>query len=312
LRSYAKISPRFWTGESGRALRGKPNVQVVALYLMTAPGANMIGLFYLPLVLIVHETGLSETEVVGALDTLSRMDVAHYDRSQEIVWVPEMAKHQIAEQLKGKDRQSDGIAKELQPFVKHPFFVHFMKRYKDAFNLSDKGLPTPMEPPSKGVPAAEHAPPKPGTGTGTGTGGEPPPGSQSDPPRNDPPPKRSGPAILAAFGSRWERAEKKLFIKGRFDERDAVELAEKLNEIGDPDDRERAWSELAPAIDRYLRTKKPFYEGHPFATFIKDLSALRTSTDNVTGPQRDPVLDAAIARTGGRPYVPPEVANGSR
>lgn len=306
MRSYGKVSPRFWTGESGRALRGKPNVQVVALYLMTAPGANMIGLFYLPLVLIVHETGLSETEVTGALDTLSRMDVAHYNRAQEIVWVPEMAKHQIAERLKAGDQQSKGIAKELQPFVRHPFFANFMRRYGEAFCLTDKGLPTPIEPPSVGPKIEEQAPSNSGSGTGSGTGGEPPPRSlqRSEPetPPPEPPRAQTGGSILSAFGSRWQKVEKKFFIRGKFDERDAHDLAESLNEITDPKKRVEAWAEIPPAIDRYMRTSKPFYAGHPFSAFVKDLAALRTEASSGGGS----VAAAPIYRT--LPPIPAGVA----
>jgi hypothetical protein len=166
-----------------------------------------------------------------------------------------------------------------------------MKRYREAFCLTDKGLPTPIEPPSKGVIEPAEPPSKPGSGSGTVTGESPPLAPSSDSPQNNPPPKRSGPAILSAFGSRWQKAERKLFIKGRFDERDACELAETINGIPNGKDRDLAWAELEPAIDRYLGTKKPFYEGHPFATFIKDLASLRTN-----GATSVPTTSPAVER----------------
>lgn len=275
MRSYGKVSPRFWTGESGRALRGKPNVQLVALYLITAPGANMIGLFYLPLVIIVHETGLSETEVIGALGALSRMGVAHYDQHQEIVFVPEMARHQIGDALKANDKQRHGVARELQPFLRHPFAQDFLRRYWVAFCLSGlEGLQEPHEAPSKGVTKVEEAPSKPGSGSGTGTGGEP----LRAPSSSDSESLRTGAGILSAFRSRWETTERKLFVKGRFDERDAANLADQLNAFPDGAQRDAAWSEVVPAIELYMRTSKPFYAGHPFSNFVKDLAALRTES----------------------------------
>lgn len=49
MRDYAKVSPRFWLGETGRELRkAGAEAQVVAFYLMTSPHANMLGLYYLP------------------------------------------------------------------------------------------------------------------------------------------------------------------------------------------------------------------------------------------------------------------------
>ena len=58
MRDYAIVSPRFWIGTTGRELRRLgPEVQVVALYLLTAPHSNMIGLYYLPIPTLCHETG---------------------------------------------------------------------------------------------------------------------------------------------------------------------------------------------------------------------------------------------------------------
>ena len=59
MREYAKVAPAFWTGETGRHLRGDANAQRVAFYLMTCPSANMIGLYYLPLPVLAHEIGIS-------------------------------------------------------------------------------------------------------------------------------------------------------------------------------------------------------------------------------------------------------------
>ena len=59
MREYSKVSPQFWFGQTGKALRKKgPEALVVGMYLMTAPNANMLGLYYLPIVTIAHETGL--------------------------------------------------------------------------------------------------------------------------------------------------------------------------------------------------------------------------------------------------------------
>jgi len=40
MRDYAKVSPRFWIGNTGKQLRSDPDAQVVALYLMSNPHAN--------------------------------------------------------------------------------------------------------------------------------------------------------------------------------------------------------------------------------------------------------------------------------
>jgi hypothetical protein len=50
MRDYAKVAPTFWNGETGKKIRelGR-DAQVVALYLITCPSSNWIGLYYLPL-----------------------------------------------------------------------------------------------------------------------------------------------------------------------------------------------------------------------------------------------------------------------
>lgn len=60
MRDYGKVSPHFWIGRTGKELRqAGPESQLVALYLLTSPHANMIGLYYMPLAFLSHETGLS-------------------------------------------------------------------------------------------------------------------------------------------------------------------------------------------------------------------------------------------------------------
>src|SRR5437667_491378 len=59
MRGYAKISPQFWIGDTGRKLRDAgQEAMLVGLYLLSNPHANMLGLYYLPKLFIAHETGL--------------------------------------------------------------------------------------------------------------------------------------------------------------------------------------------------------------------------------------------------------------
>ena len=58
MRAYGKVLPRFWTGETGKALRTLgAEAQVVAMYLVTGPSASWLGLYYLPMPTLCHETG---------------------------------------------------------------------------------------------------------------------------------------------------------------------------------------------------------------------------------------------------------------
>ena len=70
MRDYAKVSPQFWIGTTGKAIRASgSDAQIVALYLLTSPHATMLGLYYLPMLYIAHETGRG---IEGASEGLRR------------------------------------------------------------------------------------------------------------------------------------------------------------------------------------------------------------------------------------------------
>lgn len=147
MRDYGKVSPRFWTGTTGKRIRDLgPVAQVVALYLLTCPASSMTGLYYLPLPTLAHETGLPIEGASEALRRLSEADFAHYDVAQEVVWVPEMARFQIAEELAPRDKQIVGIIREVAKHKKCRFVADFYERYRKAFHLPDG---SPYEGPPK-------------------------------------------------------------------------------------------------------------------------------------------------------------------
>ncbi|HEY2566703.1 MAG TPA: DnaB-like helicase N-terminal domain-containing protein [Candidatus Aquirickettsiella sp.] len=60
MREFAKISSEFWTSPLGRKIKScELEAKVLTFYLMTCRHANMMGVYYLPLSLASHETGIS-------------------------------------------------------------------------------------------------------------------------------------------------------------------------------------------------------------------------------------------------------------
>lgn len=135
MREYGKMVPAFWVGATGRALRGHPEAQVIAAYLVTCPSANMVGLYYLPLPTLCHETGIPLKGALKALLRVEEVGFAAYDHPSEMVWVPEMAKYQIGDSLKPSDNRVKGILREVETYKKSKFFGEFVKKYWDAFSL---------------------------------------------------------------------------------------------------------------------------------------------------------------------------------
>ena len=137
MRDYAKVVPKFWTGDTCKALRKKgPEGLIVALYLMSAPGSNMLGLYYQPILFMAHETGLGLEGVHKGLADCIASGFCSYDEESEMVWVFEMAKYQIAEVLKGSDNRCVGIQRDYESIAANPFLGPFFDRYQAAFHLT--------------------------------------------------------------------------------------------------------------------------------------------------------------------------------
>lgn len=139
MREYAKISPRFWINELGRKIRKLGgDAQLISLYLLTNPHANMIGVYYLPINLIAHETGLSYEIAAKALLNLCEIEFCSYDEVSEYIWVHDMALDQIAAQLKPQDNRVKAIREAFDALPKLPFIQAFYDKYESRFCLQSQ------------------------------------------------------------------------------------------------------------------------------------------------------------------------------
>ena len=189
MRDYGKVSPRFWIGETGRKLRKMPDAQRIAMYLMTAPMAEMTGVFYCPIATILNDVGApceglqrdpegaseglarvredpSEGHQRGiegvkrALEALKELDFCFYDFESEFVFVTEMARCQIAEKLKPTDNQVKGIRKLVETMPK-PMRARFIERYNKDFSLGfveeiEEKPASPLQAPSEPLRSQEQ------------------------------------------------------------------------------------------------------------------------------------------------------------
>lgn len=153
MRAYAQIVPTFWTRGSGKRLRDDREARLLALYFMTCPSSSMLGIFYLPLTTIIHETGFSAEEIRAVLPRIS--EIVRYDEEAELAWLPQGAKHQIGAIMAPKDRRRAAIARELQMVADHPFAAEFLRLYGTPYGLDDLiSDEDPAEAPSEGASAA--------------------------------------------------------------------------------------------------------------------------------------------------------------
>lgn len=161
MRDYSKVSPHFWVGQTGRQIRALGlEAQLIALYLLTCPHANMIGVYYLPLAYISHDTGIPIEGASKALQCLCNIHFCHYDEHSEFIWVYEMALFQIGGPLDPKDKRVKGVNDTYQGLPNLPFLHDFYEKYRNLFHLQNQRNNTkkfdPIEAPSKGLLSQEQ------------------------------------------------------------------------------------------------------------------------------------------------------------
>lgn len=168
MRDYAKVGPKAWQGNTFKVLRKRgPEALIVGLYLMTSPNSNMLGLYSQPLLYMAHETGLGLDGALKGLQACIEVGFCAYDDDSEMVWVFEMAKYQVAYELKATDLRCKGIQKDYDALPDNPFLGQFHDRYAEVFHLtSRRDFKGPTEAP---LLAPYQDPTKPRTGAGEGT-----------------------------------------------------------------------------------------------------------------------------------------------
>lgn len=135
MRDYAKISGNFWVSKLGRLLRQYNHAQTTALYLMTSPHANMIGLYHCPSIYISHETGLSQEDSIAAVNYLCQINFCTYDWDTEFVFIHEFTKHQVGDSIKIADLRHKGIINQLTLVPEGPCKQAFFNRYTSSHHL---------------------------------------------------------------------------------------------------------------------------------------------------------------------------------
>ena len=119
---------------------------------MTSPHANMLGLYYLPILYIAHETGLGLEGASKGLNRSIEAGFCSYDEDTEMVWVHEMAAYQVGKALKPGDNRCAGVRSEYASLTENRFLSAFYDRYKDDFHLNIKREPRRiLEGASKGL-----------------------------------------------------------------------------------------------------------------------------------------------------------------
>lgn len=189
-REYGTVLSKFWKAGTGKELRGDPNAQILALYLMTSPHANMIGVYFCTLGSMSYETGIPLEGASKALRRLIDEGFCSVDPATDEVFVTNMALHQIGEHLDARDNRCKAVARELSMVNSSLLQRQFHDIYASTFHLAHR----PAEPvDNKALRSPYQAPSKPDAGAGADSetdagaeararpAAEPPPSSPGEP-----------------------------------------------------------------------------------------------------------------------------------
>ncbi len=146
MRTYSVVNGRFWTqlSETGTEIRALGlDAVAVALYLITNPHSNALGVYYLPLATMSHDLCISQEVAQRILEAVCSTGFAEYFAEESVVWVPQQARYQIGETMKATDHRRAWALRELKKFEGTVAYEKFLERYAEAFHL----LPPPAAKP---------------------------------------------------------------------------------------------------------------------------------------------------------------------
>lgn len=150
MRDYSIVKPIFWVGKTGKELRGKPEAQVLALYLMTSPHSTMIGVFHCPIMYMAYETGLSLEGASKGLQSLLEGGFCTFDEATDTVFIKNMLKFQVGDNLNPKDNRVKAVKRAFAELPESKSKQEFAEVYWEILGLEKPAQNTsPFKAPSK-------------------------------------------------------------------------------------------------------------------------------------------------------------------
>lgn len=96
MTKHVKIPVTLWQGQYGEQIRQlELHTRYLALYLMTSPAINMVGVYRLPFEQIAKDTGLSVHVIGKAMAELERAGICRYEEKYQCVWVCDFLEWQL-------------------------------------------------------------------------------------------------------------------------------------------------------------------------------------------------------------------------
>lgn len=143
--SYKQIHETFWTDPEVK--RYKPLHRYLYSYFITSPHAHYSGLYYLPLVYIQNETGLTAKEVNEGITFLSDKGHISYDEPREVMFVKREMIYQLDNKRDGRvilnEKHISGLKKHFDTLHRSPLIAKFLETYP-YLDIEYTGIDTPI------------------------------------------------------------------------------------------------------------------------------------------------------------------------
>jgi hypothetical protein len=153
--SYWRVAPRFWTDPAMR--RADDDTRMLALYLLTCPHRNVIGLFWLPKTYMCADLGWDAKRLGKPFGQLLSAGFHAYDEEAEVTLIRNALKYQAPENDNQvvaairhlEDLPATFLASEFRGLAER-FCERLAKALPDGFGqpLPDPTTPTTATPPA--------------------------------------------------------------------------------------------------------------------------------------------------------------------
>lgn len=129
MRNFAQIRCRQWE------VAGKSRLsRMLAIYLLSCPSSNMIGLFRIKMVVMMDDLFATREEVVAAFKELDGW--AEHDQAEDIVFIKNAVELNFSRMPNPKDKRVRAIPK-LIPDSNSPLVAKFLEINKDLVSPSE-------------------------------------------------------------------------------------------------------------------------------------------------------------------------------
>ena len=119
---YRTLETALWTDPKVRQV--PPMAKLLFVYLITNNHAHVSGIYYLPDLLITHETGIKGIDTLS--DTLSIHKLVLRDKNTEVYWVINMLRYQGA-----GEKVYRGVLQHLRGLHDSPLIPQYLHHYKE-------------------------------------------------------------------------------------------------------------------------------------------------------------------------------------